>query len=118
VTTAESTPPPGDAPGQAPASQVKEVLERAITDPDFARRLIDDPDAALAGYVLSEVQLLLLRSLDEDDLAKLTPENLDEFFAVDSAVYTPEDAAMVQQGYEMYDEEDLEDEGAVRDEGT
>jgi len=37
---------------------------------------------------------------------------------VDSAVYTPEDAAMVQQGYEMYDEEDLEDEGAVRDEGT
>jgi len=92
-------------------SQVKEVLERAIADPDFAKKLLDDPDAALDGYDLSEVQLLLLRSLDEDDLAKLTPENLDEFFAVDSAVYAPEDAAMVQQGYEMYDEEDL-DEGS------
>jgi hypothetical protein len=89
-------------------SQVKAVLERAIADPDFARALLDDPDAALAEYELSEVQLLLLRSLDEEDLEKLTPDNLDEFFAVDSAVYTPEDAAMVQQGYEMYDEEDLD----------
>jgi len=103
VTTAESTP------GEAVSSQVKEVLERAVADPAFARQLLDDPDTALAGYVLSEVQLLLLRSLDEEDLAKLTPENLDEYFAVDSAVYTPEDAEMVQQGYEMYDEEDLED---------
>jgi len=102
VTTAESTP------GEAVSSQVKEVLERAVADPAFARQLLDDPDTALAGYVLSEVQLLL-RSLDEEDLAKLTPENLDEYFAVDSAVYTPEDAEMVQQGYEMYDEEDLED---------
>ncbi len=103
MTTAESTP------GEAVSSQVKEVLERAVADPAFARQLLDDPDTALAGYVLSEVQLLLLRSLDEEDLAKLTPENLDEYFAVDSAVYTPEDAEMVQQGYEMYDEEDLED---------
>jgi hypothetical protein len=118
VTTAEGTPAPEDAPGETTASQVKEVLERAISNKDFARKLLDDPDAALAGYVLSEVQLLLLRSLDEDDLAKLTPENLDEFFAVDSAVYTPEDAAMVQQGYQLYDEEDLEDEEAVRSEGT
>ena len=105
MTTTEETP------GEAGQSQVKDVLERAIADPDFARKLLDDPDTALAEYVLSDVQLLLLRSLDEDDLAKLTPENLEEFFAVDSAVYTPEDAAMVQQGYEMYDEEDLEDEG-------
>jgi hypothetical protein len=106
VTTAETTPAAEPA---AEPSQVKDVLERAIADPDFARQLLDDPDAALAGYDLSEVQLLLLRSLDEEDLAKLTPENLEEFFAVDSAVYTPEDAAMVQQGYEIYDEEDLED---------
>jgi hypothetical protein len=101
VTTADSTP------DQEVPSQVKAVLERAIADAAFGRKLLDDPDAALASYVLSDVQLLLLRSLDEEDLAKLTPENLDEFFAVDSAVYTPEDAAMVQQGYEMYDEEDL-----------
>ncbi len=106
MTTAETT--AGDAPAAEP-SQVKDVLERAIAEPDFARRLLDDPDSALADYDLSEVQLLLLRSLDEEDLAKLTPENLEEFFAVDSAVYTPEDAAMVQQGYEIYDEDDLTD---------
>jgi hypothetical protein len=105
VTTAEST---TSQDGQPPANQVKEVLERAIAEPEFARKLLEDPDEALAGYTLTEVQLLLLRSLDEDDLAKLTPENLEEFFAVDSAVYTPEDARMVQLGYEMYDEEDLE----------
>ena len=94
--------------GQPAQNQVKEVLERAIAEPDFARKLLEDPDEALSGYTLTEVQLLLLRSLDEDDLAKLTPENLEEFFAVDSAVYTPEDARMVQLGYEMYDEEELE----------
>ena len=106
MTTAETT--AGAEPAAEP-SQVKDVLERAIADSAFGRLLLDDPDAALADYDLSEVQLLLLRSLDEEDLAKLTPENLEEFFAVDSAVYTPEDAAMVQQGYEIYDEEDLED---------
>jgi len=106
VTTAETT--PSAAEPAAEPSQVKDVLERAIADPAFGRLLLDDPDTALAGYDLSEVQLLLLRSLDEEDLAKLTPENLEEFFAVDSAVYTPEDAAMVQQGYEIYDEEDLD----------
>jgi hypothetical protein len=104
VTTAETT----AQDGQPAQNQVKEVLERAIAEPEFAQKLLDDPDEALAGYTLTEVQMLLLRSLDEDDLAKLTPENLEEFFAVDSAVYTPEDARMVQLGYEMYDEEELE----------
>lgn len=108
MTTAEGTSASDDDPSQTAPNQVKEILERAINDPDFARKLLDDPDTALADYVLTEVQLLLLRSLDEGDLAKLTPENLEEFFAVDSAVYTPEDAQMVQLGYEMYDEEDLE----------
>jgi hypothetical protein len=107
VTTLDST--PSQAPqSQAPQSQIQDVLERAVTDPAFGRQLLDDPDSALADYQLTEVQLLLLRSLDEEDLAKLTPENLEEFFAVDSAVYTPEDTRMVQQGYEIYDEEDLE----------
>jgi hypothetical protein len=104
VTTAETT----AQDGQPAQNQVKEVLERAIAEPEFAQKLLDDPEEALAGYTLTEVQMLLLRSLDEDDLAKLTPENLEEFFAVDSAVYTPEDARMVQLGYEMYDEEELE----------
>lgn len=89
-------------------TQIKDVLERAIADPAFRQQLLDDPDTALADYRLTEVQTLLLRSLDEDDLAKLTPENLDEHFAVDSAVYTPEDAQMVQQGYVTYDGKELD----------
>lgn len=101
MTTTESTP------SEAGQNQIKDVLERAITDAAFGRQLLDDPDAALDGYQLSEVQLLLLRSLDEEDLAKLTPENLEAYFAVDSAVYTPEDSAMVQTGYELYDAEEL-----------
>ncbi|MFY1632981.1 Os1348 family NHLP clan protein [Solwaraspora sp. WMMB335] len=103
MTTAESVP------SEADTNQIKDVLERAIADPEFGRQLLDDPDTALADYVLSEVQLLLLRSLDEEDLVKLTPENLEEFFAVDSAVYTPEDVRMVQQGYEVYDADELDE---------
>ncbi|MDX2545382.1 Os1348 family NHLP clan protein [Streptomyces sp. WI04-05B] len=106
--TPETEPETEEAAEQTEPNRLREVLERVTADADFARRLLDDPDEALAGYELSEVQLLLLRSLDEADLEKLTPENLDEYFAVDSAVYTPEDAAMVQQGYEVYDEEELE----------
>jgi hypothetical protein len=88
-------------------TQIKDVLERAIVEPEFGRRLLDDPDTALAGYRLTEVQALLLRSLDEDDLAKLTPENLDEHFAVESAVYTPDDAQTVQHRYSTYDRHEL-----------
>lgn len=108
TTTAENSPNPENDPVEPESNQVKDVLERAIADPEFGRQLLDDPDSALAEYELSEVQLLLLRSLDEEDLAKLTPENLEEYFAVDSAVYTPDDAQMVQQGYEMYDGQELE----------
>lgn len=97
-----------NVPSQTDRGQVKDVLERAIADPEFGRQLLDDPDTALADYHLSEVQVLLLRSLDEADLAKLTPENLDEFFSVEAAVYTPEDASAVQQGYQMYDGNELD----------
>ncbi len=107
--TTESTTRDQQSAPQPSQSQIKEVLERAIAEPEFARLLLEDPDTALEGYELSDVQVLLLRSLDEEDLDKLTPENLEEYFAVDSAVYAPEDAALVQQGYEMYDEEDLEE---------
>jgi hypothetical protein len=84
-------------------SQVKEVLERSINDEKFRRQLLDDPDAALAGYELSEVQIMLLRSLDESDLDKLTPANLDEYFTVDSAVYTPDGLAELERSYELAD---------------
>jgi len=44
VTTAETT--PSTAEPTAEPSQVKDVLERAIADPEFGRQLLDDPDAA------------------------------------------------------------------------
>lgn len=92
---------------QSEPTQVRDVLDRAIIDSAFRSLLISDPDMALAGYNLTEVQVLLLRSLDESDLDKLTPENLDEYFSVDSVVYTPDDAHMVQQGYEIYAADDF-----------
>ncbi|GAA0934126.1 Os1348 family NHLP clan protein [Virgisporangium aurantiacum] len=88
-------------------SPVKDVLERSINDDTFRRQLLDDPDSALSGYELSEVQVMLLRSLDESDLDKLTPANLDEYFTVDSAVYTPDGLAELERSYELADS-DLE----------
>lgn len=74
---------PTDAP-----DQVRDVLERAIAEPDFGRRLIEAPDTALAEYHLSDVQLLLLRSLDKEDLEKLTPDNLEEYFSMQPTLYS------------------------------
>jgi hypothetical protein len=84
-------------------NEIKDVLERSISDEGFRRQLLDDPDTALTSYELSEVQVMLLRSLDESDLDKLTPENLDEYFSVDSAVYTPDGLAELERSYEMAD---------------
>jgi len=84
-------------------NEIKDVLERSISDEGFRRQLLDDPDTELTGYELSEVQVMLLRSLDESDLDKLTPENLDEYFSVDSAVYTPDGLAELERSYEMAD---------------
>ena len=83
--------------------QIKDVLERSISDEEFRRQLLEDLDTALDGYELSEVQVMLLRSLDESDLDKLTPENLDEYFCVDSAVYTPDGLAELERSYELAD---------------
>lgn len=74
-------------PTDAAPEQIRDVLERAIAEPEFGRQLIEAPDTALAGYDLSEVQLVLLRSLDQEDLARLTPENLHEYFSVQPTLY-------------------------------
>jgi len=103
----ETTTGSGPAAVSVVESQVKVVLERAIEDAPFRRLLLDDPDTALAGYRLSEVQALLLRSLDDSDLDKLTPENLDEYFAVDSAVYTPDDVGDVELSYAQHDADEI-----------
>jgi hypothetical protein len=74
-------------------------------DDGFRRRLLADPDSVREEYGLSEVQGMLLESLEEADLDKLTVENLDEYFAVDSAVYTPEGVAELDRNYRLADQD-------------
>lgn len=71
-------------------SQIKALIEKAVLDEKFKNLLIENPDEAMKEFELSEVQQLLVKSLREEDLEKLTPDNLDEYFSADSAVYTPE----------------------------
>jgi len=83
------------------------VFQRIVTDSDFKSRLLTDPETALAEYDLSDIQVLMIKSLSEEDLNKLTPENLEEFFAADAAVYTPDEADLLD--FETYNPEDFEE---------
>ncbi len=71
-------------------SALQEFIETLITDEDMKERFIENPDEILKDYDLNESQRLLLKSLDKEDIMKLTPENVEEYFSADSAVYTPE----------------------------
>lgn len=75
---------------------IQEVITRAVQDEEFKSLLVNDPDIALKDYELSEMQLMLIKSLDEEDFDKLTAENMEEFFAADSAVYTPDIDAQLE----------------------
>lgn len=75
---------------------IQEVITRAVQDEEFKSLLVNDPDIALKDYELSEIQLMLIKSLDEEDFDKLTAENMEEFFAADSAVYTPDIDAQLE----------------------
>lgn len=72
------------------SSQIKELIQKAVLDGEFKKMLIEQPDEAMKEFQLSEVQQLLIKSLRPEDLEKLTPDNLEEYFSADSAVYTPE----------------------------
>lgn len=85
---------------------ISKIFERIIIDEDFKKRLVEDPDEALKDYQLSEVQMILLKNLDRDDIDKLTPENVEEFFSADSAVYTPDEADEIDA--EVYSVEDFD----------
>jgi len=86
-------------------AEVKEVIMRAVQDQEFKQLLISDPDKALSEYNLTEFQKMLIGNLELEDLEKLTPENLEEYFSADSAVYTPDVEA--ELGVEEADEEDI-----------
>jgi hypothetical protein len=93
--------------GQPAESAISAVFLRVVTDAEYKARLLADPDEALGEYDLSETQLLMIKSLSAEDLDKLTPENLEEFFAADAAVYTPDEADLLD--FEAYDPEDFEE---------
>lgn len=71
-------------------SAIQEILEKAVTDEEFKKTLMENPDEILDQYDLSETGRIMLKSLDEEDLEHLTAENLEEYFAADSAIYTPD----------------------------
>lgn len=82
--------PVNDQQQGAQSSQIKDLILRAIQEPAFKAMLVQDPDRAMAGYELTETQKMLVKTLRPEDLEKLTPENLEEYFSADSAVYTPD----------------------------
>lgn len=69
---------------------IQEIIEKAVTDEEFRQQLLDDPDSVLENYEISEVGLIMIKSLTKEDFDKLTPENIEEYFAADSAIYTPD----------------------------
>lgn len=86
-------------------TEIKELITRAIQDAGFKALLISDPDRAMESYNLTDVQKMLIKSLREEDINKLTPENLEEFFSADAAVYTPDTDAEFEM--EEAGEEDI-----------
>lgn len=75
-------------------SEIVKVFMRVVTEEDFKKLLIENPDEALKEYDLTEPQLVMIKNLNPEDLNKLTPDNLQEFFAADAAVYTPDETAL------------------------
>lgn len=90
-------------------SGTKMVVLRILSDPDFKEELIEDVDKALEGYDLSEVQKILIKSLSPEDIENLTPDNIEEYFSADTAVYTPDEAADLDE-YETFNDDDMFDE--------
>jgi len=88
-------------------SPISQLFQRVVTDDAFKRLLIENPDEALKEYELSEAQKIMIKNLDREDIDKLTPENLEEFFSADAAVYTPDETDVLDE--EAYSSEDFED---------
>ncbi|HEX3044601.1 MAG TPA: hypothetical protein VHY08_07585 [Bacillota bacterium] len=84
-------------------SPISKLFQRIVTDPEFKQLLMVNPDEALKEYDLNEAQVMMIKNLDEEDLNKLTPENLQEFFSADAAVYTPDEAELDEEAYSIED---------------
>jgi division protein CdvB (Snf7/Vps24/ESCRT-III family) len=88
-------------------SPIGKLFQKIVIDSEFKKLLIENPDEALKDYDLNEAQVIMLKNLSEEDLNKLTPENLQEFFSADAAVYTPDESEMAEE--EAYSVEDFLD---------
>ena len=91
------------------SSGIKMVIIRLLSDEDFKEELIENPDKALEEYELSEVQKILLKSLSPEDLDNLSPDNIEEYFSADAAVYTPDEGIDVDLMDTFDDEDDFLD---------
>ncbi|EPR10512.1 Os1348 family NHLP clan protein [Ruminiclostridium papyrosolvens] len=94
---------------QEDSSGIKMVIIRILSDEDFKQELIEDPDTALEGYELTEVQKILIKSLSPEDLDNLSPDNIEEYFSADAAVYTPDEGASLDE-FDTFEGDDLLDE--------
>ena len=94
---------------------IKMVIIRILSDEDFKQELLDDPEKALEGYELTEVQKILIKSLSPEDLDNLTPDNIEEYFSSDAAVYTPDEGVDMDE-FETFDDDELFEDDTKDDE--
>lgn len=85
-------------------SAIQEIMEKAITDPEFKAALLEDPDTILEQYEISEITKIMIKSLTAEDYEKLTPDNIAEYFSADSAIYTPDFDDSIEVEYADEDE--------------
>ena len=97
--------------GNNQRSSIAELFKKVLQDPEFKELLQSNPDKAMEDYDLSEPQKIMIKNLDEGDYEKLTQENLEEFFAADAAVYTPDEmSAGDEEAYSLEEFDNIEDE--------
>jgi len=62
----------------ATEKEMHELIGRAVADPDFRAKLVEDPEKAIAeaGYELTEEQLAGLKSADMSGLSESLDERL------------------------------------------
>lgn len=70
--------------------EIQEIIQLAVKDTEFRDRLLNDTDEVLKDYNTSEVTRIMIKSLTKEDFDVLNEDNIQEYFAVDSSIYTPD----------------------------
>ena len=62
----------------ATEKEMHELIGRAVADPEFRTKLVEDPEKTIkeAGYELTEEQLAALKAADMSDLSEALDERL------------------------------------------